>query len=189
MKRIFVAVDISAEAIQKVSDYIEELKTEFTTVRVGWEKPEKLHLTLKFLGDTNENQLKTISEIVGELAERIPPFSLRIAVTGVFPRIVRKARVLWIDVKDETGSLVWMNEVLETECAKIGFARENRDYKPHLTIARLREPEKSQQLIERHLQKEFEPVGFEVGEILIYESRLQPAGSIYEKTTSSKLKT
>ncbi len=189
MKRIFVALDISAEAIQKVSDYIEELKTEFTTVRVGWEKPEKLHLTLKFLGDTNENQLKTISEIVGEIAGQIPKFNLQITETGIFPRNVRKARVLWIDVKDKAGSLARMNEMLETECAKVGFAKENRNYKPHLTIARLREPEKSLRLIERHLQKEFEPVGFEVGEILIYESRLQPAGSIYEKATSSKLKT
>ena len=189
MKRIFVVVDISQEARRKVSDYIEELKTEFATDRVGWEKPEKLHLTLKFLGDTNKNQLKTIFQIVGEIAERIPPFSLRIAETGVFPQNALKSRILWIDVKDEAGSLVRMNELLEKECAKVGFARENRNYKPHLTIGRLREPEKSLRLIKRHLQKEFEPVGFEVGEILIYESRLQPAGSIYEKATSSKLKT
>lgn len=187
MKRIFVAVDISREARRKVSDYIEELKTEFATVRVGWEKPEKLHLTLKFLGDTNKNQLKTISEIVGEIADQIPPFGLQIAETGGFPS-AEKARILWIDAKDETGSLARINEILETKCAKIGFAKEKRNFKPHLTIARLREPEKSRRLIERHLEKEFEPVGFEVGEILIYESRLQPAGSIYEKTTSSKLK-
>lgn len=188
MKRIFVAVDISADAKRKVSDHVEQLKSEFPKIRAGWEKPEKLHLTLKFPGDTDANQLKNLSEIVGEIAAQIPKFNLQLSETGVFPS-QRKARILWIDVKDESESLARINEILETECAKIGFAKETRGFKPHLTIARLREPAKSQELIEKHLQKEFEPVGFEVGEILIYESRLQPAGSIYEKATSSKLKT
>jgi 2'-5' RNA ligase len=187
MKRLFVAVDISREAIHKVSNYIEELRNEFSTVRVGWEKAEKLHLTLKFLGDSDANQLQKLSEIVAEIAAQIPPFSLRIAETGVFPS-TRKARILWIDVKDEKGSLTWINKILEKECAGIGFAEEHRIFKPHLTIGRLREPEKSKQLVERHLQKEFEPVDMEVAEILIYESRLHPAGSIYEKLTTVQLK-
>lgn len=121
--------------------YIEQLKAEFPTIRAGWEKPEKLLLTLKFLGDTSRNQLKNLSEIVGEIAADIPGFNLQISETGVFPS-GRNARILWIDIIDETGSLRRINEILETECAKIGYAKEKRDFKPHLTIARLREPEK-----------------------------------------------
>lgn len=187
MKRLFVAVDISKEAIQKVSTYVEKLRNESSIVRVGWEKPEKLHLTLKFLGDADANQLKSLQETVARIAAQIPPFSLKITETGVFPS-ARKARILWIDVKDEKKNLTRINEMLEKECAKIGFAEENRIFKPHLTIARLREPEKSKQLIERHLQTEFEPVEMEVAEILIYESRLRPTGSIYEKVTTVQLK-
>ena len=59
-RRIFAAVDISDEARREVSDYISNLKTEFPNVKAGWDRPEKLHLTLKFLGDTDEVQLEKL---------------------------------------------------------------------------------------------------------------------------------
>ncbi len=186
-KRIFVAVDISEDARRQTSCYIESLRGEFENLRVGWEKPEKLHLTLKFLGDADERQLKELQKIVENIAARISPFRLRIAETGVFPS-VKKARVLWIDVKDERGSLAKINENLEIECARIGFAAENRNFKPHLTIARLKDANAAKSLIEKHLADTVEPAEFEVAEIVIYESRLQPAGSIYQKLTTVQLK-
>ena len=187
MRRIFVAVDISVEARHKTADYVNSLKLEFPNLRVGWEKPEKLHLTMKFLGDTNDNQLEKLKEIAQNIAAEIPKFNLQIAETGVFPS-ARNARVLWIDVKDEKESLVEINRILEIEAERIGFPRETRNFKPHLTIARLKEPRSSRELIEKHLEKEFEPVGMEVAEIVIYESRLCPTGSIYEKLTTVQLK-
>jgi 2'-5' RNA ligase len=187
MKRIFVAVDISNDVRRKVSTYIQELREEFSNLRVGWEKTEKLHLTLKFLGDTDENQLEKLREIVRNIAGQISKFSLKIAETGVFPA-PRNARILWIDVKDEKGSLAKINRLLETECEKIGFSKERKNYKPHLTIARLRDVGKSKELAEKHLQEEFKPAEVEVAEIAIYESRFQPAGSIYQKVTTVQLK-
>lgn len=187
MKRIFVAVDISDKARRKTAAYIESLRREFPNLRVGWEKPEKLHLTMKFLGDTDENQLEKLKRIAQNIAGEIPKFNLRIAETGVFPS-PRNARVLWIDVKDEKGSLAEINRILEAEGERIGFPRETRNFKPHLTIARLKEPRKSVELTERHLRNEIEPAEFEVAEIVIYESRLQPAGSIYQKLTTVRLK-
>lgn len=187
MKRIFIAVDISDEARRKTAAYIESLKLEFPALRVGWEKPEKLHLTMKFLGDTDENRLEKLKDITQNIAAEIPKFNLQIAKTGVFPS-ARNARVLWIDVKDEKGSLTEINRLLESECERIGFPRETRNFKPHLTIARLKEPRGSRELIEKHLKKEFEPVGVEAAEIVIYESRLRPTGSIYEKLTTVQLK-
>lgn len=186
-KRIFVAADISAEARGRVSEYISELRREFAGLRVGWEKPEKLHLTLKFLGETDDAQLAELEKITEKIAENASPFNLQIAETGVFPS-PRNARVLWIDFKDEQGNLARINKVLEAECENIGFARERRDFVPHLTIARLREPQKSHLLAEKHLQNEFEPVAFEVSEIVIYESKLQPAGSIYRTFSVKKFK-
>ena len=187
MKRIFVAVDISDEARRRTAAYIESLRSEFANLRVCWEKPEKLHLTMKFLGDTNDEQLEKLKDIAENIAPEIPKFNLKITETGVFPSR-RNARVLWIDVKDEKGSLAEINRLLEIECERIGFPRETRNFKPHLTIARLKEPHVSRELIERHLGNEFEPVVFEVAEIVIYESRLRPTGSIYEKLTTVQLK-
>ena len=187
MKRIFVAVDISEEARRKTAVYIESLRRDFPNVRVGWEKPEKLHLTMKFLGDTDEIQLEKLKEICREIAVETSKFCLRITETGVFPS-ARNARVLWIGVKDEKGTLLKINRKLEIEGERIGFAAEKRSFKPHLTIARLKEPRGSIELVEKHLEKYFEPAEFEVAEIVVYESRLQPAGSIYQQLTTFQLK-
>ncbi len=73
-KRIFTAIDISAEAREKVSDYIESLRRQLSNLRVGWEKPEKLHLTLKFFGDVDENGLKNVEKAVEKTARRISEF-------------------------------------------------------------------------------------------------------------------
>jgi RNA 2',3'-cyclic 3'-phosphodiesterase len=178
MKRIFVAVDISEAARQTVAAYIENLRNEFRAVRVGWEKPEKLHLTLKFLGDCPENQLPDLEQIVAEIAARTAKFKLRVLDTGIFPN-TRNPRVLWIDVEDEAGSLAKINNRLETECEKLGFARERRGFVPHLTIGRVREPNRARALADKHLENNFEPVEFEISEIVIYESKLLPTGSIY----------
>jgi 2'-5' RNA ligase len=178
MKRIFVAVDISEEARAAASGYIEDLRRRFPKLRVGWDKPEKLHLTLKFLGETSDEQLEKLTGAVEKTAREISNFKLRLIGTGVFPN-QRKARVLWLGVADEKGSLRELSKILENECERQGLARETRDFKAHLTIARLREPEKSGDLVEAHLQEKFPAVEFEVTEIVIYESQLSPQGSRY----------
>jgi len=187
MKRIFAAVDISEQARLRVSEYSAALRREFPDLRVGWEKAEKLHLTLKFLGETNETQLNDLIEIVKKIAEQISTFRLQIAATGVFPS-PRKPRILWLGVNDKTESLLKISGLLETECEKIGFPKENRNFKAHLTIGRLREPHKSTEIARKHLQNEFEPVEFKVSEIAIYESKLQSTGSIYLVISKQKLK-
>lgn len=190
-RRIFTAIDISEQARQSVSRYIEILQKEFSNLRVGWEKAEKLHLTLKFLGDCDETQLKELENAVLMSvntflkSENTANFKIQISDTGVFPS-KRNAKILWLGLHDESESLAKINQILETECEKIGFEKEKRNFKPHLTIARLREPQKSGNLVEKHLENAFEPVEFAVSEIVIYESKLQPTGSIYRKLKGFK---
>ena len=186
MKRIFTAIDISDEARRKASNYIETLKRAFPNLRVGWDKPEKLHFTLKFLGDMDEKHLDDLTAAVEKTAKQISEFKLQVTGTGVFPS-KRNARILWLGVKDESGSLQKLNEALEIECEKFGFAKEKRNFKPHLTVARLREPKKSKDLIEEHLRNEFDSNEFIVAEIVIYESRLQKTGSIYSVVSTHEL--
>jgi 2'-5' RNA ligase len=68
---------------------------------------------------------------------------------------------------------------LETECEQIGFAKEKRNFKPHLTIARLREPQKSIELVRTHTAKEFTAINFNVGKLIVFQSELHPHGSRY----------
>lgn len=185
-KRIFIAIDISEEAKAGIAKLTGELKADFPQVRVSWEKPEKIHLTLKFLGDIDESRLADLKEAVKETAREFAAFPVRVENTGCFPS-PKKARILWLGMEDETGSLPKLQEKLEQEAAKIGFAKEARPFKAHLTVARLREPQRSRELVEKFLQTHFEPVSFEVSEIVIYESKLQPAGSVYSVVEKRKL--
>lgn len=186
-KRIFVAVDISEEARQKIANYIADLRREFSDLRIGWDKPEKLHLTLKFLGEMSDSQLSKLEKIVDDISSDTGKFELKIQNTGVFPT-PKKARVLWLDVINKDETLTELNTRLETECEKIGFPKETRKYVPHLTIARIKEPHKAKSLAIKHLQTKFEPVAFEVSAITIYESRLQATGSIYSVVSKHGLK-
>lgn len=185
--RIFVALDISEEAREKIAGFINGFKAEFRHLRVGWEKPEKMHLTLKFLGDISEKQLADLTEAVKNSAAVSGPFSVNVEKTGCFPS-PKKARILWLGLTDASENLQKLQEKLEEEAGALGFVRENRSFKPHLTIARLREPEKSRELADKFLRTQFEPVGFEVSEILIYESKLQPTGSVYSVVNKFKLR-
>lgn len=185
--RIFTAIDISDEARGEITKYIENLRGEFSGVRVGWEKPEKIHLTLKFLGEAGDEQVEKLKTAVEDASKNISNFNLQISGTGVFPS-ARNARILWLGLKDEMGNLSKLNELLEDACERNGFPRETRRFKPHLTIARLREPQKSRELIEKHLENEFETIEFEVPETVIYQSKLQPHGSIYSVVSKYKFK-
>ena len=184
-RRIFIAIDISEEARRRVSEYIAALRREFPNLRIGWEKPEKLHLTLKFLGETNEKQMTGLIDIAEKIAAQFGSFPVRIAETGVFQSL-RNPRILWLGVRDETYSLSKISELLEIKAERIGFTRERRKFKAHLTIARLREPHRSLDIAKRHLENKFEPVVFEASEIVIYESRLQPSGSVYSVVSKQK---
>ena len=186
MKRIFIAVDISDRARSAAAAYIETLRGEFRQVRVGWERAEKLHLTMKFLGACETRQLQELENIAARIAAEIPRFTIQIADTGVFPN-ARSPRVLWIDVKDAAGNLTKIHELLESECEKIGFEKERRRFVPHITIGRVKEPSKARELAEKHTRNKFEPVESSVPEIVIYESNLLPAGSVYSVVSKHEL--
>ncbi len=186
MRRIFIAIDISDEARNRISDYIGNLRDVFSKLRVGWEKPEKLHLTLKFLGDVGDEHLELVNKAVEKAAADFLSFRLQIGGTGVFPS-GKKARVLWLGLTEAEGRLHEIFDAIETECEKLGFAKETRAFNPHLTIARLREPAKSAELVNLHLASRFDPVEFEVRELVVYESKPSPTGSIYQAVTTARI--
>ena len=186
MKRVFVAIKISDKAKREVSSYIKTLEDGFKNLRVGWVKDEKLHLTLKFLGDIEDEKLLSLENAVRQVSQDISNFKLKISEIGVFPN-PRKPRILWLGIEDAGNNLSKAKKSLEEKCSKFGINKEKRNFKPHLTIARIRQSQKSKKLVKTHLQNKFEPVEFEVSEIVIYESKLLPTGSVYSVLAEYKL--
>ncbi len=180
MQRIFISVDISEDAKKLAGEHISKLKELGIEVRVGWIKPEKMHLTLRFLGDIDEKRLAKVNNAVARVANLTSSFQLTLKHTGAFPN-KKRPKVLWLGIQDDEGNLQNLFNELNKELEGVGFEGEDRKFRPHLTIARLREPNRSRELAHRHIALDFEPVEFEVSAITVYESRLGPDGSKYFK--------
>lgn len=175
MKRVFAAIDISDEVRQSIGEYIADLRGDFEDTSVRWEKLEKLHLTVRFAGSLEDEKLEKFKLQVKTAAASIEPF--RIAVTGSGAFVKRRGpSVLWLGieiVEGDIASFARLSSKLEDN--------EKRPLKPHITIARIKEAKKAKVLIERHRASNFEPVVFDVNELVIYESTLMPSGSVYSK--------
>ena len=182
MKRIFFAVDTSERAKSVAAERISTFKKEFADVRVSWTKPENLHVTLKFVGDAEDDQIEAFSPQLQKAFAPIRPFTIGLVSPSAFGK-----RVLSIAIDDESDSLSAINDVLESTCERFGFPREKRSFKPHLTLARIRDERGTQSLIAEHAKTQIEPVEWEVREIVVYESELQPTGSVYSILRSFRL--
>ncbi len=177
-RRIFIAVDISDAARSVCSRHIDHLRREFAQVRVGWERPEKLHITLRFLGDVEAGTMGELQEHLTETTSRHSEFKARLSDTGVFPSRSRP-RILWTGVADRSNAIISIFDEVDAVCNTLGFTGELKEFRPHVTLGRLRQPGSSKDLVSEHLKAKVKPVEFEVTGVVIYESKLQPTGSVY----------
>ena len=184
--RVFCAVEFPAEVRTQLQDHVRGLRDGVPDVAASWTRVENIHLTLKFFGNVAVKRLSDISAAATRAAERYDPFEIEISGTGVFPKASRP-QVLWIGVKDQSGKLLGLQKELEDEFAALGFEKENRAFKPHLTIARMRRPEGARQLAEAHLATDFAPQTLQVSELIIFRSELSSKGSEYTALSRHQL--
>lgn len=176
--RVFCAVEIPVGVKRLIGDYADLLRSQVPDSAARWERTEKLHVTLKFFGDVRPRQIEGLSRAVMRAAESVPPFGLAVEGTGVFPPR-GAARVFWLGVRDDSGSLNNLRRALEDECAGAGFPREPRPFHPHLTIARLRTPHGAREVARAHTQNNFGSETFTVAALVVMRSELGAGGSKY----------
>ncbi len=172
--RAFISVDI--EPTQELVRLLGELRHLGTDLKIV--KPELLHLTLKFLGDTEEDLVGEICSRMGRISEETTPFSIRLTGLGAFPS-VSNIRVVWIGVHD--GQLLTViAEHLDIALGGIGFERDQKGFKPHLTIARTRSSRDIGPLQEMINEKAATQYGsYRVDRIRLKKSVLGPGGPTY----------
>ena len=176
--RVFCAVELSSSVRQKLIEHSSRLRELAPDVQASWSREQNLHLTLKFLGQVQTSRLDRLSKAAAKAATGLPTIELSIEETGAFPKHGR-ARVLWVGVKDASGGLRELQRRLEEACDREGFAKEGRSFHPHLTLARLRNPQSAQELVTAHKQLGFQPTPVTVSELLVLRSQLSPKGSKY----------
>lgn len=185
--RSFIAVELN-EAIHKELTILENnLKSSQADVK--WVEPTSIHLTLKFLGNINEEQLNQIKLILDNIISPEKSFNIRLSGMGAFPKI-GFPRVVWVGIKDGNEELSKIVDMLEAQLHRIGFPKENRPFSPHLTLGRLRSTKGKDKLIELLKNSSFESAIYEtIDHITLFKSTLTSKGSIYTplyKSTFSK---
>jgi 2'-5' RNA ligase len=180
--RTFVALELSEGLREGILDLIEAMRRE--GLRASWSRASTLHLTLKFLGDVDEDRLPEVVSAVERAAAKTVPFSFATRRLGAFPSS-RRPRVLWVGV-DGGDELFRLQGAIEDELSALGFPRERRRFHPHITLGRLREPGSGS--LERLLERLGYPEGeVRVSEVTVMSSTLAPAGAIHEKVAGAPL--
>jgi 2'-5' RNA ligase len=172
--RGFIAIDITATP-QMITFEKEIVKTGADVKLV---EPENIHITVKFLGDTNENHIDAIEQSMKEAVSEIKPFPISLKGTGVFPN-QNYIKVIWIGIKDE-GNIQNIARAIDTTLAPLGFKKETRGFSPHLTIGRVKTARNKDQLLKvigNYTEMEFTVQT--VHALLLKKSDLTPKGPIY----------
>lgn len=148
--------------------------------RARWSRPDGIHLTFKFLGATPTDRLGEVIDVLGGQARQTPPFELVTAGAGFFGGRVRP-HVFWIALEGDLGAARRVADELEELMEKIGFDREDRPFKPHLTLARFKEGcgRVSTEDLSARATAVLSRVPFPVDQIVLLESILGPGGSRY----------
>lgn len=187
--RTFIAIDLEPELKKTLSGLIDELSSmDRETRSIKWIRKEGMHLTLKFLGETREEERPGIEAALKSIAEKSRPFILRIRGTGFFPAGRKNLRVIWVGIEEDEG-LMGLQSSLEGEMEKLGFPREQRPFRPHLTLGRVKSPVNLSRIM-AHLEKSKErPFGeMAVKKITFFRSVLLPAGAQYSILSEFDLK-
>ena len=147
-----------------------------------------IHLTLKFLGSVEEEKIPQISEALEESSQGIAPFDFELRRIGVFPHL-GNPRVVWMGVSD-SEPLRELQKRMERRFEEIGFSRETREFKPHLTLLRVKSGKNLAELVnyiqtQDVIQREVGAV--RAGEVHLYQSILRPSGAEYRKRATVEL--
>ncbi len=180
--RLFTGLDVPYEMRRNLELLLEHLKP---AARIHWSPMSNLHITTKFIGEWPQERLE---ELKGALKRVAAPGEMRIGIRGIgwFPN-PHHPRVLYAGIA-APESLAALARVTEAVCGELGVPVEDREFRPHLTLARIKAPADLARLRETIASLPSADFGaFNASQFHLYESRLHPGGSIYTKLASYPL--
>ena len=183
--RLFVALDLPAGGKAALAATMGQLQS-VIPAGVRWVNPAGIHLTLKFLGDTEAGLVTPLRAALREMAAAgdMRPFPLHLHGLGVFPNR-REPRVIYAGVDGDMDSLVKAQQRGEQAIVRLGFPQEKRPFRPHLTLGRVRDvvaPAARRQIgdtIARQAAALSPEYAWTAGEICLIRSHLTPSGAVY----------
>ncbi len=175
--RTFIALPVPDRVTEFLKAIQQRLRPMMTDIR--WIPAANIHLTVKFLGNSDPSMVPAISGCLDAVARSIAPFTLSAKGCGTFPNR-RQAKVLWVGLTGDLNQLASLYHNLELTLVALGFKRERRPFRAHLTLGRARrrpDPKLLDALLEPLKEAASEPFG--VNQIRLYRSVLKPTGADY----------
>ncbi|RME25966.1 MAG: RNA 2',3'-cyclic phosphodiesterase [Deltaproteobacteria bacterium] len=177
--RAFIAVHLPGKLLDRVAELRAALEPHQGRARIKWVRPGNMHITLKFLGEIATASVEPLGRALRKELGAVRPFDIELAGCGSFPPRGRP-RVLWVGVREGAERLKELAERVEDACAGLGFARESRPFRAHLTLARV----KDSRGIERLTRAMEQQAGFVAGRcrcdvVYLIKSELRPEGPRY----------
>jgi 2'-5' RNA ligase len=187
--RAFIAIDLSPEIHQRLDEVLNDYKGQLNNIPIRWVPVANIHLTLKFLGDVSLVNLNILTDMMQSEVVYHHQFEITIGGSGAFPNN-RQPRVIWVGV-EAPQALVAVQAGIESATARLGYAREERAFSPHLTVGRVSRNVSSQDVKVITLCLEKIRVGFLgatcVEKIHLYRSDLRQNGAVYTQIFSAAL--
>ena len=176
MKRVFIAIKINP--VESMLEIFGDLKLHLKDERIKWVESENMHLTIAFLGDRDEDELKEICKIAEGVCMAHAPFSLQLRGLGVF-RNLKTPRVIWLGTVD-SSALEALAKSVRNKLREKGFFDEGKLFRPHLTLGRMKRIEDKDLFAEQIDNYRNTDVQTQlVDKIILYESILKPRGAEY----------
>lgn len=182
--RLFIAIETPPEIKSQIANVISELQSAQADVR--WEQLEKIHITLKFLGEIREDLLPQIVLFLVGVAGNTSPFTIRYSGLGCFPNM-HEPRIVWIGVDDIEDKLHPLVASIETEMASIRLEKEIKGFHPHVTIGRMKSRKNRTNLLRKMESITLESQPTVVSAISLVRSELKTGGSVYSQVKSFSL--
>jgi RNA 2',3'-cyclic 3'-phosphodiesterase len=198
--RAFLAVELSQELRAELATVQQELKRriepEMTRdMRFSWAQPASIHLTLKFLGDMDEQVIDPLLAAVEQAIGSQMPVNVPLERLGAFPR-PQSPRVLWVGPSEnwergaEAKRIAEIHGAIEQACEGLGFLRETKPFSPHLTLARIKVGERQVGVALAKggvMDRPISLCSLAVESVVLMKSELRPTGSVYSKLWEVKI--
>ncbi|MEO7509681.1 MAG: RNA 2',3'-cyclic phosphodiesterase [Pyrinomonadaceae bacterium] len=176
MPRIFLAIEVPPSVKSLVTRHISMVQQQLSNTPVAWVPEDNLHLTLRFLGDVEHGQIPAIQEAASRAVAGQSPFDISISEAGSFPP-EGLPRVLWLGVDDPDLALDRLHARVDAECAGIGFFNDDKPFRPHLTIGRIRHRSAARESDRVHREIAFERTLLTVSAVEVLQSKLSQQGA------------